>query len=171
MDNIEIITDNDIKLAEHAAVIRALGRRVVGDVIEIGRRLNDAQALCKEHGNLWLPWLKREFGWTESSAKRFMQVANKTPNLGDVDVPISGLYLLAQDSTPPTVIEAIAAKPKGKTIPLAEVKAMIAEAKKEAADKEREKAAAAAAKEQERIEKQIAKLTAKHTPTLRLSER
>jgi hypothetical protein len=109
MDNIEIITDNDIKLAEHAAVIRALGRRVVGDVIEIGRRLNDAQALCKEHGNLWLPWLKREFGWTESSAKRFMQVANKTPNLGDVDVPISGLYLLAQDSTPPTVIEAIAA--------------------------------------------------------------
>jgi hypothetical protein len=88
-----------------------------------------------------------------------------------VDVPISGLYLLAQDSTPPTVIEAIAAKPKGKTIPLAEVKAMIAEAKKEAADKEREKAAAAAAKEQERIEKQIAKLTAKHTPTLRLSER
>jgi len=75
-----------------AEVIRALGTGVVGDVIEIGRRLNEAQTLCKKHGNFRLPWLKREFGWTESSAKRFMQVANKTPNLGDVDVPISGLY-------------------------------------------------------------------------------
>jgi hypothetical protein len=30
--------EREITLAEHAAVIRALGKRVVGDIIEIGRR-------------------------------------------------------------------------------------------------------------------------------------
>jgi hypothetical protein len=123
----EIITVNDVQLAEHAAVIRALGRRVVGDVIEIGRRLIDAKALCGDHGS-WLPWLKREFGWTEQTALNFMRVADpdKSKKFLDMDVPMSGLYLLAAPSTPPAVVGAIAAKPKGKTIPLAEVKAMIA---------------------------------------------
>jgi hypothetical protein len=42
-----------VVLAQHAEVIRALGKRVVHDVIEIGRRLTDAKARCG-HGN-WLP--------------------------------------------------------------------------------------------------------------------
>ena len=36
----------DVVLAQHAEVIRALGKRVVHDVIEIGRRLTDAKARC-----------------------------------------------------------------------------------------------------------------------------
>lgn len=50
-----LIPPNEVAVAEHAAVIRALGKRVVGDIVEIGRRLAD----CKErlgHGE-WLPWL------------------------------------------------------------------------------------------------------------------
>jgi Protein of unknown function (DUF3102) len=99
------IVDNDgfndeIILAEHAEAIRVLGRRVIGDVIEIGRRLTDAKERCG-HGK-WLPWLKREFGWSEDSALRFMQVAEfaKNRSLRDLEIPVSGLYLLAAPSTP-----------------------------------------------------------------------
>jgi hypothetical protein len=45
--------DANASLAEHADAIRALGKRVVHDVIEIGRRLTDCKKLCG-HGN-WLP--------------------------------------------------------------------------------------------------------------------
>jgi hypothetical protein len=90
--------DTPIALAEHAAVIRALGKRVVGDIIEIGRRLTDAKKIAG-HGN-WLPWLEREFGWTDKTAERFMQVHSKSDKLSNLDVPVSGLYLLAAPSTP-----------------------------------------------------------------------
>jgi hypothetical protein len=51
---------------------------------------------------LWLPWLDREFGWTEMTATRFMNVyeLGKSNNLLDLSIPISGLYLLAAPSTP-----------------------------------------------------------------------
>jgi hypothetical protein len=48
-------------LVEHAAAIRALGKRVVTDVIEIGARLTECKRIAG-HGS-WLPWLNREFGW------------------------------------------------------------------------------------------------------------
>jgi hypothetical protein len=47
----------DVVLAQHAEVIRALGKRVVHDVIEIGRRLTDAKARCVATGCL---------GWSAS---------------------------------------------------------------------------------------------------------
>jgi len=66
-----------------------------------GRRLTEAK---KETGHgSWLPWLEREFGWTERTAQRFMQVhalAAKSENFTDLDLPVSGLYLLARPSTP-----------------------------------------------------------------------
>jgi len=94
-------------IAEHAAVIRALGRRVVGDIVEIGRRLIDAKEIAG-HGN-WLPWLDREFGWTDKTAERFINVAGKSDKLSNLEVPVSGLYLLAAPSTPPEVgIEQVA---------------------------------------------------------------
>jgi hypothetical protein len=40
----DVVSTNEVALAEHAAVIKALGRRVVRDVIEIGRRLIAARA-------------------------------------------------------------------------------------------------------------------------------
>jgi hypothetical protein len=50
-----------------------------------------------EHGD-WLPWLEAEFGWTDRTARRFMDVARlpgKMDNLSDLDIPVSSLYLLA----------------------------------------------------------------------------
>jgi hypothetical protein len=60
--------DTNPIVAEHAEAIRSLGRRVVADVIEIGRRLTECKKLLG-HGN-WLPWLDREFGWSEDTALR-----------------------------------------------------------------------------------------------------
>ena len=51
-----------VPLAEHAAEICRLGKRVVADIIEIGRRLTKCKRICG-HGN-FLPWLDREFGWS-----------------------------------------------------------------------------------------------------------
>ena len=51
----------------------------------------------------WLPWLEREFGWEETTALRFMcvhELAIKSGNLQDLELPVSGLYLLAAPSTP-----------------------------------------------------------------------
>ncbi len=117
-------------LAEHAEVIRALGKRAVQVIIEFGRRLIDAEGRCKAQGN-WLAWLKREFGWSRQTADRFIEVAKaslKVPNLDTPNVPISGLYLLAAPSTPAEVIEVVMERSeKGETLTLAEVKTMIAE--------------------------------------------
>jgi hypothetical protein len=44
-----IPSDNRI-LAKHAAAIRRLGKRVVADVIEIGRLLTECKRICG-HGN------------------------------------------------------------------------------------------------------------------------
>jgi hypothetical protein len=90
----------DPALAEHAEAIRYLGKRVIKDVIEIGRHLTEAKVIAG-HGN-WLPWLEREFGWTEMTATRFINVyeMSKSNKLLDFDLPVSGLYLLAAPSTP-----------------------------------------------------------------------
>jgi hypothetical protein len=89
-------------LAEHAAAIRRLGKRVVADVIEIGRRLTECKPIIG-HG-YWLPWLKREFGWSADTAERFIQVStlsDQIPQIAEFHIPLSGLYLLAAPSTPP----------------------------------------------------------------------
>jgi hypothetical protein len=76
---------------------------MVADAIEIGQRLIDAKRLCG-HGN-WLPWLDREFGWSDDTAINYMRVAElaKSRNIRDLNVPVSGLYLLARPSTPQSV--------------------------------------------------------------------
>jgi hypothetical protein len=122
---------DDITLAEHAAVIRVLGKRVVGDIIEIGRRLH----ACKEqvgHGG-WLPWLDREFGWSADTAERFMQVhalADKIRTVRNLEIPVTGLYLLATPSTPAEVQQAVIERAEAGDAPTAaEIKQMIADAK------------------------------------------
>jgi hypothetical protein len=119
-------------LAEHAAEIRRLGQRVVGDVIEIGRHLVEAKKLCGR-GN-WLPWLNREFGWTEQTALNFMRVHElaKTKNFLDLapDLSVSALYLLAAPSTPEAAqTEVIERAKAGETLPIAEVKRVVEQAK------------------------------------------
>src|ERR1700733_13547767 len=86
----------DAELAEHAEVIRALGKRAVNDIIEIGNRLIDAKKIAGHGG--WVPWLEREFGWKVGTAENFMDVAKasaKFANFANLNLPISALYLLA----------------------------------------------------------------------------
>lgn len=124
-------TPADSVLAEHAAAIRALGKRVIADVIEIGRRLTDAKAIAG-HGN-WLPWLEREFGWSEKTAERFMSVhmlGGKFDNLSNMTLPVSGLYLLAAPSTPEEARDAIIDRAQaGEPVSVAEIKRTIDTAK------------------------------------------
>src|SRR5258708_1878960 len=75
----DLITTETI-LAQNAEVIRALGKRVVGDIVEIGRRLSESKKVCG-HGR-WLPWLDREFGWSEQTARNYMalhELVGKSP--------------------------------------------------------------------------------------------
>lgn len=137
----------EIELAAHSAVIKALGKRVISDVIEIGARLTACKKLCG-HGN-WLPWLDREFGWTEQHARKFMHVAemSKSNNLFDLDIPVSGLYLLAAPSTPETARETIIEHAQnGEALTLDQVKQMIADARKDESDKYERRLADAQAK-------------------------
>src|SRR6516164_3119924 len=124
-----IPSDNRI-LAKHATAIRRLGKRVVADVIEIGRLLTECKRICG-HGN-WLPWLDREFGWTDDTALNFMRVyeLSKSRNFRDLSLPLSGLYLLAAPSTPQEARDEIIERAQaGETIPVAEAKRIIEHAK------------------------------------------
>ena len=57
------------------------------------------------------------------------ELAVKFPNLGDLDLPISGLYLLAQPSTPAAIREEILTRAQTERIPHAEVKRLIDDAR------------------------------------------
>jgi hypothetical protein len=131
-----VVSPMEVTLAEHAAVIRALGKRVVGDIIEIGRRLTDAKRIAGHGG--WLPWLQREFGWSDSAALKFMQVhemVTKSVKFTDLDLPVSGLYLLAAPSTPEEAREAVIERAaNGEALSLKEVQRMIDQAKQKQAD-------------------------------------
>jgi hypothetical protein len=126
----ELIATKTI-LAENAEVIRVLGKRVIADVIEIGRRLTESKALCG-HGN-WLPWLEREFGWTERTAQNFMQVhamVGKSAKFADLSLPMSGLYLLAAPSTPEQAQQQVIERVEsGEHLSVGDVKKLIAQAR------------------------------------------
>jgi hypothetical protein len=69
----------------------------LSDIIEIGRRLIECERLCKAEGR-WLQWINDEFAWSRQTADRFIDVAKaslKVPNLDTLNIPVSGLYLLA----------------------------------------------------------------------------
>jgi hypothetical protein len=70
-------------------------------VIEIGRRLAEAK-VDAGHGN-WLPWLDREFGWSDETARKFMRChdfALEHKFQQNWDLPVSALYALALPETP-----------------------------------------------------------------------
>jgi hypothetical protein len=122
-------------LAENADAIRKLRKRAIGDVIEIGRRLTEMKEICG-HGN-WLPWLQREFGWTNRDALNCMRVYElslKFENFSDLRIPVSGLYLLAAPSTPPQIVDQMIARAKtGERLAHAEIKGKIDNIKREKA--------------------------------------
>jgi hypothetical protein len=126
-------------LAEHAAEIRALGKRAVRDVIEIGRLLNLCRDELKEEGR-WLAWLKNEFDWSRRTAENYINVyvafglkdaiTGEVANFATFDVPISALYLISAPSTPKEVrTEVIARAEAGEKVLVEEVKRVVARSK------------------------------------------
>jgi hypothetical protein len=119
--------DNAAVLCEHADAIRALARRTVHDIIEIGRQLAEAKKMLG-HGN-FLPWVKQEFAWSEDTAERLIAVhalQSQIPHVAEFNLPLSGLYLLSRNSTPLEAVEAVVAKAQsGKPVSVAEIKSVI----------------------------------------------
>ena len=121
---------NQPKLDAIAERIRTRAKRMRDEIVAIGRDLIAAKALAGHGG--WLPWLEAEFGWKERAAQTFMSVAEaaaKNAKFADLNVPVSGLYLLAAPKTPPAAVEAVAERSEaGEKLSLADVKDVIAQA-------------------------------------------
>lgn len=100
--------DSRAFVQQQTVEIRRLGQRVIQDVYDIGQKL----ILVKEkmgHGS-FTNWLAGEFGWSERTAQRFMNVAqvlndrfkDKSDNLSDLslDFDLSALYYVTAPNTP-----------------------------------------------------------------------
>lgn len=77
------------------------------NIIVIGEKLLIAKSQC-QHGE-WLPWLKDNFGWSDRTARNFMQTADAfgksetVSNLADLSIDARALYFLAAPSMPQEV--------------------------------------------------------------------
>lgn len=87
--------------------IKSLLRRTAQDIIDIGLKLSEVKQELG-HG-YFLAWLRTEFDWSESAARKFMQVSRqfKTVNFTNLNIAPSALYLLSADSTPEAAREEV----------------------------------------------------------------
>jgi hypothetical protein len=94
-----------IIVQQRTSEIRTLMRRTAQDIVEIGLKLIEVKARLG-HGNFYT-WLRAEFGWSESAAVKFMQVAErfKSVNFTDLNIAPSALYLLAAPSAPDSALD------------------------------------------------------------------
>jgi hypothetical protein len=88
--------------------VRDLVNVARGCIIEIGRELIAAKTDLR-HGE-WLPWLEREFGWSEPTATRYMNVARafKSCSVQDftgLTIDATALYFLSAPQMPVEVRE------------------------------------------------------------------
>ena len=120
-------TENVRVLEEHAEAIRELRRKTIDNVIKIGKRLILAKDFAGP-GN-WLAWLKDEFGWSDQTARNFINVARRSTNFLNMKLPVSSLYLLAAPSTPPTVRKAVVKKARTTKVTHREVVEIVRAAK------------------------------------------
>lgn len=106
-------------------------------IIEIGRELIAAKEEC-EHGD-WLPWLDREFGWSEATAKNYMNVARafKSPTISDLNFSIdaTALYALSAPGVPQSARDEAVETAKTDVVTKAKAEEMIEEATKKAVQK------------------------------------
>ncbi|WP_212501411.1 DUF3102 domain-containing protein [Bradyrhizobium lablabi] len=106
------MTAREAFLRRSADEIRTRGKRVVGDIVEIGRLLTECKAQLG-HGQ-WLPLLAREFGWSERTAQNFISVhgmlSGKSATVADLAIDAKALYALATRSMPNSVREQMLAR-------------------------------------------------------------
>jgi hypothetical protein len=124
-------TDSD--LTEHAAAIHKLSKQTMENIVEIGCRLSECKRIIKERGESWSDWLKREFEWSDQTARRFIHVYEQLPGLNKLlsrQFPISALYLLAAPRTPPEARDEIVERAQaGEPVSVADIKQTIEAAK------------------------------------------
>src|SRR5262249_751528 len=122
-------------LRESAAAIHdirsSIRKQSVDGAIEIGRRLSVVKEKI-DHGH-WLRWLKREFGWSDRSARNFINVykmtrsPNKLEIISNLSISPTALYLLAAPRTPDKVRDEVLARAEaGEKMSVAEVGEAIA---------------------------------------------
>jgi hypothetical protein len=125
-------TISESALTEHAEIIRQYGKRVIADVIEIGRRLVECRRILKEDSG-WRAWLEDELKWSPQTAGRFIQVyelSQECSTVEHLDLPVSALYLLAAPSTPAEVRDEIIERVEsGEEVTVPEVRQTIEAAK------------------------------------------
>jgi len=92
-----VIGDRD-EVMEIRDRIVSRGKRALADAIATGCDLLRAKELLG-HGN-FLPWIEAEFGWSISTANRFIRVAERFVNLTNLPIELSAAYKLAAPSTP-----------------------------------------------------------------------
>jgi hypothetical protein len=129
------------ELARHAKAIRQTVHRTRRDLIDIGRRLTEAKAICG-HGN-WQAWLSREFSWHENTARNYMrlhELSLKSTNIVDLKLPVTALLLIARRSTPEAVRREIIDKAEcGDELTHDDIREAVAETEPEAVESEAEK--------------------------------
>lgn len=111
---------------EHAREIKSLLRQSADHVFQIGQSLIDVKQSLP-HG-YFRRWLDSEFSWSESMARKFMQVARqfKSVKITDLNITPTALYALAKQSVPDLARdEAIARARQGEIIEPGIVKEII----------------------------------------------
>jgi hypothetical protein len=103
-------TDTRIFVQERAERIHNLARMTAAGIVQIGQYLTEVKERLK-HGK-FLEWIEREFGWSQPSAWRFMNVHEqfKLSNLNNLQIDVSALYLIAAPKTPEPVRSQIIAR-------------------------------------------------------------
>jgi protein gp37 len=100
----------------YTAEIKSLIGRASQDIIAIGERL----LLVKEHlpHGAWLQWLEEEFAWSQQTASRMMQVAQrfKLRSVSNLPIETGALYLLAEKSTPDFFVTEVIERAKQGTV-------------------------------------------------------
>jgi hypothetical protein len=137
-DYASLATVGDKELVMAAAErIRTRMSRTGQDIVDIGRDLIGAKKRLG-HGR-FLAWIEAEFGMTDRSARRFMEVAESFKSDTVSDLTPTVLYALAAPSTPDEVrTEATSRAAAGEVITLDEVKRLKDEWAKERGDLRRQ---------------------------------
>lgn len=113
--------DTRAYVQERTVEIRELIKRTAQMVVETGKRLTEVQAIL-DHGQFLL-WLDGQVGLKRSTAYNMMVAYRKFPNIGNLDVGPTVLYLLAAPNTPDSVSdEMISRAEAGERVSIADVR-------------------------------------------------
>jgi hypothetical protein len=126
-----------VKVKECTERIRQSIKRSIEGAIAVGTEL---LAVKKALPQLFAPWLRAEFGWSERSAYNFMSVAErfKGANFATLPIQLSAAYLLATSSVPDKAREVAMEKAKaGDKITVPVAKEIVAQARKQKRPKQK----------------------------------